>query len=75
MQLALPARDDVPHEITTSVAPLTDRIGSEGATSALSDELKVLCVRAAPMLQHRHHLLDQLSRGQRIAAQHAPVMR
>ena len=60
VQLALP-QDDAPHEITTALAAITDRIGGEGATPALIDELEALCRRAAPILQHRHHLLDQLN--------------
>ena len=59
--LALPPQCDAPHEITTALAALTDRLGSEGATPALIDALEALCRRAAPVLQHRHHLLDQLN--------------
>ena len=61
VQLALPSHDDAPHEITTALAALTDRINGEGATPALVGELEALCRRAAPILQHRHHLLDQLN--------------
>ena len=60
VQLALPSQDDVPHEMTAALAALTDRFGSEGATPALIDALEALCARAAPVLQHRHHLHDQL---------------
>ncbi len=60
LQLALPPQDDAPHEITTALATLTDRIGGEGATPALIDALEALCRRAAPILQHRHDLHDQL---------------
>lgn len=61
VQLALPAQDDAPHEITIALAALIDRIDREGATPALIDELEALCRRAVPVLQHRHHLLDQLN--------------
>ncbi|MEP7099618.1 MAG: GGDEF domain-containing protein, partial [Burkholderiales bacterium] len=61
VQLALPAQDDTPHEITSALAAITDRIGGDGATPALIDELEALCRRAAPILQHRHHLLAQLN--------------
>ena len=60
VQLALPPQGEAPHEITTALAALTDRINGEGASLALIDELEALCRRAAPVLQHRHHLLDQL---------------
>lgn len=61
VQLALPAQDDAPHEITIALAALIERIDREGATPALIDELEALCRRAVPVLQHRHHLLDQLN--------------
>jgi len=60
VQLALPPQDDAPHALTAALAALTDRFGSEGATPTLIDELEALCARAAPVLQHRHHLHDQL---------------
>jgi diguanylate cyclase len=61
LQLALPSRDEAPHEIATALAALVDRITSDGATPALIDALEALCRRAVPILQHRHHLHDQLS--------------
>ena len=61
LQVALPAPDDAPHELSTALAALTDSIGRDGATPALIDALEALCRRAAPVLQHRHHLLDQLT--------------
>ena len=60
VQLALPPQGEAPHEITTAFAALTDRIGIEGATPVLIESLEALCARAAPVLQHRHRLLDQL---------------
>jgi diguanylate cyclase len=61
VQLALPDEDEAPHEIATALAALIDRIESEGATAELIEALELLCRRAAPVLQHRHHLLDQLA--------------
>jgi diguanylate cyclase len=61
VQMALPPQDEEPHEISLSLARVLDRIDNEGATRELVDELQQLCQRAAPVLQHRHHLLDQLS--------------
>lgn len=58
--LALPAAADAPHEIASALVALTGRMARESATPALADQLDALCARAAPLLQHRHHLLDQL---------------
>ncbi|MES2098368.1 MAG: diguanylate cyclase [Pseudomonadota bacterium] len=60
LQLALPPQGDAPHEIAATLAALVDRIAAGGVTPALIDELEALCRRAAPILQHRHHLHDQL---------------
>jgi diguanylate cyclase len=61
VQIAMPPQGEGPHEITLALAALVERIESEGATVPLVSELEALCGRAAPILQHRHHLLDQLS--------------
>ena len=61
VQMALPPQDNAPHEIGIALAAITDRVGAEGATPALINELETLCARAAPILQHRHHLLTQLN--------------
>ena len=60
LQLALPADDGVPRELADALAALTQRLQAEGATPPLVDELEALCHRAGQVLQHRHHLLDQL---------------
>jgi diguanylate cyclase len=60
LQAAMPLQADAPHEITLALAALVERIEHERATPALIDELEALCRRAAPVLQHRHRLLDQL---------------
>lgn len=60
LQLALPANAGVPHELAEALAALTLRLQAVGATPALVDELEALCRRAGQVLQHRHHLLDQL---------------
>jgi diguanylate cyclase len=39
---------------------LTERLLGNGATPELIAELEALCQRAAPVLQHRHRLIDQL---------------
>jgi diguanylate cyclase len=60
LQLALPADDGVPHELADALAALTQRLQAEGATPALAGELESVCQHAGQVLQHRHHLLDQL---------------
>jgi diguanylate cyclase len=60
LQLALPADEGVPHELAAALAALVQRLQAEGATPALVDELETLCQRAGQVLQHRHHLIDQL---------------
>ena len=60
VQQALPPVDAAPHEIASELALLTERLRSDAATPALIAELEALCERAAPVLQHRHRLVDQL---------------
>ena len=60
VQQALPTVDAAPHEIASELALLTKRLRSDAATPALIAELEALCERAAPVLQHRHRLVDQL---------------
>ena len=61
LQRALPASDEgVPHEVASALAALMLRLQAEGATPALVEELEGLCERAVQVLDHRHHLLDQL---------------
>ena len=60
VQQALPADDGRHRELTQAFASLTARINADGATPPLADELEALCLRAERVLQHRHHLVDQL---------------
>jgi len=60
VQQALPVFGSAPHEIARELAALTERLRGDAATPELIDELEALCQRAAPVLQHRHRLLDQL---------------
>jgi diguanylate cyclase len=57
---ALPEQGDAPHEIAQALAALAARIRTEGPSAPLIEALESLCQRAAIVLQHRHHLLDQL---------------
>ncbi|CAM5794719.1 diguanylate cyclase [Rhizobacter fulvus] len=60
VQFALPPQDEAPHEIAAALAAITERIDQVGATPDFIDDLEALCRRAVPVLQHRHHLVDQL---------------
>jgi diguanylate cyclase len=57
---ALSDRDDAARELAAELAGVLARIRTEGATAALAQELEALCQRARLVLQHRHHLVDQL---------------
>ena len=57
---ALPTQEQAARELADALAGLLGRIQLEGATPALADELDTLCRRASLVLQHRHHLIDQL---------------
>jgi len=56
----LPSAEGAEHPLASALAALTRRVTAEGATSPLADEMDALCQRAAQVLQHRHHLVDQL---------------
>jgi diguanylate cyclase len=57
---ALPVVDDDTRALSAAIADASRRIQVQGATPLLADELKQLCRRADRVLQHRHHLLEQL---------------
>jgi diguanylate cyclase len=57
---ALPARDDAAQRLGQALEVLQQRLVAEGATSPLADQLDALCRQAGLVLQHRHHLVDQL---------------
>ena len=56
---ALPPQDESA-ELSNALAALVERVGREGASAPLADELEAVCRRAGIVLQHRHHLVDQL---------------
>jgi len=62
VQHALPQSDKDSRTLAQAIADATRRIQLEGATPLLADELNLLCQRADRVLQHRHHLLDQLGK-------------
>jgi diguanylate cyclase len=59
-ELALPDEGGGPHELAQAMAALSARFEREGAAPGLVGELEHLCARASPLLQHRHHLIEQL---------------
>ena len=56
---ALPPQDESA-ELSNALAALVERVGREGASAPLAGELEAGCRRAGIVLQHRHHLVDQL---------------
>ena len=61
VQRALPDQGAAQHEVAQALAVLLLQLQEEGPTAALIDTLERLCQRAATVLQHRHHLLGQMS--------------
>lgn len=62
LQQALPRQDDANKALADDLAGLFLRMDEEGATAALADEAAVLVHRAERVLQHRHHLFEQLGK-------------
>ena len=60
VQQALPDVDAQPHALALELAALTEHLTADAATPELVAELEALCQRVAPVLQHRHRLVDQL---------------
>ncbi len=60
LQHALPTGEADSRALAAAIADATQRIQEEGATPLLADELRQLCQRADRVLQHRHHLVEQL---------------
>ena len=61
LRQAMPPVDVTAQEISVALASVSARLGSAAATTELVTELEELCQRAAPVLQHRHRLVDQLA--------------
>jgi len=57
---ALPQADADSRGLAQAIAEATRRIQLDGAEPALAVELTELCARADRVLQHRHHLVEQL---------------
>lgn len=58
---ALPAPPDAHAELADELDALAQRIEVQGATPEIAAEVAQFCQRATRVLQHRHHLVDQLS--------------
>jgi diguanylate cyclase len=57
---SLPPHEPSADQVRTDLAELLQRIAARGPDAALVEELEALCKRADVVLQHRHHLTDQL---------------
>jgi diguanylate cyclase len=62
LEQALPQHDDASQELSSELVRLTGRLAGEGASEPLAEEMHALCQRAERVLQHRHHLFDQLGK-------------
>ncbi len=60
VQQALPATEAEARTLAAAIADATHRLQEQGASPLLVDELRMLCQRADRVLQHRHHLVEQL---------------
>ena len=57
---AFPPNEAAPAALAAALAEVRQRMATEGATAPLVDELETLCTQARTVLQHRHHVHDQL---------------
>jgi diguanylate cyclase len=61
VQTALPAGDPRAVEVGTQLRDITARLDPQGLAHELAAELAQACDQARRVLQHRHHLVDQLA--------------
>jgi diguanylate cyclase len=62
LQQGLPQHDEANRQLSDELTRLGERLGAEGPTAPLADEMQGLCLRVERILQHRHHLFDQLGK-------------
>ena len=62
LEQALPEHDDANRELSAELTRLSERLATEGATAPLAEEMQAVCLRVERVLQHRHHLFDQLGK-------------
>ena len=60
VQQALPVAESESRMLAAAIADAASRVQEQGAAPLLVDELTRLCQRADRVLQHRHHLVEQL---------------
>jgi len=59
---ALPAHDGANQDLARELARLVERIDGKAAAAPLADDVEALGRRVERVLQHRHHLFDQLGK-------------
>ena len=62
LRQAMPQHDDANRQLINDLADLQLRLDSQGASAELASETEETCRRAERVLQHRHHLFDQLGK-------------
>jgi diguanylate cyclase len=62
LQQGLPQHDEANRQLSDELTRLGERLGAEGPTAPLAGEMQGLCLRVERVLQHRHHLFDQLGK-------------
>ncbi len=62
LQQALPKQDSASQELDADLSRLLQRLEAEGASTATVAETASIAGRAERLLQHRHHLFDQLGK-------------
>jgi diguanylate cyclase len=59
---ALPAHDGANQELAKELARVVERIDGKATAGPLADDVEALARRVERVLQHRHHLFDQLGK-------------
>jgi diguanylate cyclase len=62
LKAALPAHDGANQELAKELARVVERIDAKAAAEPLADDVEALARRVERVLQHRHHLFDQLGK-------------
>ena len=59
---ALPAHDGANQDLAKELARVVERIDGKAGAASLADDVEALALRVERVLQHRHHLFDQLGK-------------
>ena len=62
LQQALPVQEGANRELADRIEAQARRLVDDGATAAAVEEMEALCQSAGRVLQHRHHLFEQLGK-------------